>query len=156
MSICDVFRSCSIKYSLLATGSITSFTIRSVLNVVQGHLPYRVWLPYNSNQTPLFLITSIHQIVTLIFATIINVGTETLIFGLFLQTCVQFEIFECRLHKLITNKSAHCREYFSRGSSGKMEAMISRYIRHHLSIYKLVACTHLFFYASAKLRVMII
>ncbi|XP_032667636.1 uncharacterized protein LOC116842474 [Odontomachus brunneus] len=132
----EFIRSCSIKYSLLATGSIMSFTIRSVLNVVQGHLPYRVWLPYNSNQTPLFLITSIHQIITLIFATIINVGTETLIFGLFLQTCVQLEIFECRLHKFVTHKSARCREYFSRGSSDKVEAIMSKYIRHHLSIYK--------------------
>jgi len=114
-----------------------SFTIRSVLNVIQGQLPYRVWLPYDFNDSLLFWLTSIHQIITLIFATIINVGTETLIFGLFLQTCVQLEIFESRLHKLVINKTARYREYFSRISDRK-ETIISGYIRHHLSIYKLV------------------
>ncbi|KAG5318906.1 OR45A protein, partial [Pseudoatta argentina] len=98
-------RSCSIKYSLLATSSITGGTIGSVLNVMQGHLPYRIWLPCNYNVSTIFWTTSIHQMVTIIFATMINVGTETLIFGLILQTCAQFEILESRLHKLIINKT---------------------------------------------------
>ena len=72
-----VCRSCSIKYSLLATSSVTGTTIGSVLNVMQGHLPYRIWLSYNYTVS-MFWIISIHQIVTLIFATVINVGTETL------------------------------------------------------------------------------
>ncbi|KYM75445.1 Odorant receptor 46a, isoform B [Atta colombica] len=98
-------KSCSIKYSLLATSSVTGVTVRSVLNAMQGQLPYRVWLPYNFNISPMFWITSVQQIITVIFVTIINVGTETLVFGLFLQTCAQFEIFESRLQKLVTNKT---------------------------------------------------
>ncbi|CAL1679396.1 unnamed protein product [Lasius platythorax] len=134
MKFDEFIRSCSIKYSLLATSSITSFTIRSVMNIMQGDLPYRVWLPYDYNQSLMFWITSIQQIITLIFATIINVGTETLIFGLFLQTCVQLEIFECRL-QLAINKTARCREYLSCTSLNKEETIISGYVRHHLSIY---------------------
>ncbi|XP_072762547.1 uncharacterized protein [Anoplolepis gracilipes] len=126
-------RSCSIKYSLLATGSVTGVTIRSVLNVTQGYLPYRVWVPYDTDTSPMFMITSIQQIVTLVFATIINVGTETLVFGLCLQTCAQFEIFENRLHKLISNKIA---KYLKPASSTKKKTIISEYIHHHLSIYK--------------------
>ncbi|XP_072762545.1 uncharacterized protein [Anoplolepis gracilipes] len=126
-------RSCSIKYSLLATGSITGTTVRSVLNVTQGYLPYRVWVPYDIDTSPMFMITSIQQIVTLVFATIINVGTETLVFGLCLQTCAQFEIFENRLHKLISNKIA---KYLKPASSTKKKTIISEYIHHHLSIYK--------------------
>ncbi|KMQ84089.1 odorant receptor isoform a [Lasius niger] len=128
-------RSCSIKYSLLATSSVTGVTVRSVLNVTQGYLPYRIWVPYDTDTSPMFLITSIQQIVTVIFVTIINVGTETLVFGLFLQTCAQFEIFENRLHKLICNKVA---KYLKPASSNKERAVISEYIHHHLSIYKLV------------------
>lgn len=139
-------RSCSIKYSLLATSSITSFTIRSVMNVMQGDLPYRVWLPYDYNKSLMFWITSIQQIMTLIFATIINVGTETLIFGLFLQTCVQLEIFKCRL-QLAINKTARSRKDLSCSSSEKEGITISRYIYHHLSIYKLVN-TYFFYYES--------
>ncbi|KAF3054600.1 Odorant receptor 028 [Nylanderia fulva] len=126
-------RSCSIKYSLLATSSVTGVTVRSVLNVTQGYLPYRIWVPYDTNTSPMFLITSIQQIVTVVFVTIINVGTETLVFGLFLQTCAQFEIFENRLRILISNKIA---KYLKPVSSNKGKAIISEYIHHHLSIYK--------------------
>lgn len=102
---------------------------------MQGDLPYRVWLPYDYNKSLMFWITSIQQIMTLIFATIINVGTETLIFGLFLQTCVQLEIFKCRL-QLAINKTARSRKDLSCSSSEKEGITISRYIYHHLSIYK--------------------
>ncbi|XP_011633611.1 odorant receptor 22c-like [Pogonomyrmex barbatus] len=146
-------RSCSIKYSLLATSSVTGVTIRSVLNVIQGHLPYRVWLPYNFNNTsPMFLITSIQQIITVIFVTIINVGTETLVFGLFLQTCAQFEIFENRLHKLIANKTSEklikdkirCIEK-SLSSPNNNKAIISKYVYHHLKIYKYAKTVNVIF-----------
>ncbi|XP_018406210.1 PREDICTED: odorant receptor Or1-like [Cyphomyrmex costatus] len=128
-------RSCSIKYSLLATSSVTGTTIGSVLNVMQGHLPYRIWLPCNYNVSVMFWIISTHQIITLIFATLINVGTETLVFGLILQTCAQFEIFENRLHKLIINKTV---KYLGRASSllNEDKTELSECIRHHLSIYK--------------------
>ncbi|XP_072767709.1 odorant receptor 4-like isoform X1 [Anoplolepis gracilipes] len=134
MKFDEFIRSFSIKYSLLVTSSITSFTIRSVINITQGNLPLRVWLPYDFNEPLMFWITSIHQILSLIFAAIINTGTETLIFGLFLQTCVQFEIFECRL-QLAINKTAQCQEYFSHTSSNIERTMISRYVSHHIKIY---------------------
>ncbi|KYM75447.1 Putative odorant receptor 71a [Atta colombica] len=128
-------RSCSIKYSLLATSSITGGTIGSVLNVMQGHLPYRIWLPCNYNVSTIFWTISIHQMVTTIFATMINVGTETLVFGLILQTCAQFEILENRLHKLIINKTV---KYLGHASSllNENKADLSECICYHLSIYK--------------------
>ncbi|EFN72309.1 hypothetical protein EAG_08004 [Camponotus floridanus] len=135
-------RSCSIKYSLLATSSVTGVTVRSVLNVTQGYLPYRIWVPYDTDTSPMFLITSIQQIITVVFVTIINVGTETLVFGLFLQTCAQFEIFENRLHKLISNKIA---KYLNPASSNKGRAIISEYIYHHLSIYKYAKTVNVIF-----------
>lgn len=91
----------------------------------------------------MFWITSIQQIITVVFVTIINVGTETLVFGLFLQTCAQFEIFESRLRKLVINKTNKLmkneEKYLghSCSSSNKEEAVISKYVYHHLKIYKL-------------------
>nr|XP_012223384.1 PREDICTED: LOW QUALITY PROTEIN: odorant receptor 46a, isoform A-like [Linepithema humile] len=137
-------RSCSIKYSLLATSSVTGVTVRSVLNVMQGHLPYRVWLPYDYNVFPMFWIVSIQQIVAVVFVTIINVGTETLVFGLFLQTCAQLEIFETRLHKLIINRTSKYLKHVS-ASSDKKKEIISEYIRHHLSIYKFAKTVNVIF-----------
>lgn len=126
----------------MATSSVTGVTVRSVLNAMQGHLPYRVWLPYNYSTSPMFWITSVQQIITVIFVTIINVGTETLVFGLFLQTCAQFEIFESRLRKLVFNKTNKMKneirylEHLS-PSPNKEKAIISKYVYHHLEIYKL-------------------
>ncbi|XP_020294730.1 uncharacterized protein LOC109860214 [Pseudomyrmex gracilis] len=129
-------KSCSIKYSFLATCSVTGVTVRSVINFMQGQLPYRVWLPYDSNKFIIFFLTSLQQIIAVIFVTIINIGTETLVFGLFLQTCAQFEIFENRLHKLIIKKIArHLKPTLALPTK---KTVMSTYIRHHLSIYKLV------------------
>ncbi|KYN50438.1 hypothetical protein ALC57_00075, partial [Trachymyrmex cornetzi] len=90
--------------------------------------------PYNYLST-MFWSISIHQIVTLIFATLINVGTETLVFGLILQTCAQFELFESRLYKLIINKTV---TYLGREGSllNENKTGLSECIHHHLSIYK--------------------
>jgi len=52
--------------------SLTGVTIGSLLNIIHGYLPYRVWLPYDSNIAAMFWITSVQQIVSLIFATIIR------------------------------------------------------------------------------------
>ncbi|XP_032667591.1 uncharacterized protein LOC116842453 [Odontomachus brunneus] len=134
----DFIRSWSIRYSLLATSSATGVTIKSVLNVMQGILPHRAWVPYDVNLSLPFWITSILQIISLIFTTIIDVGTETVIFGLFLQTCAQLEIFERRLYKLVINKTAarlsgaHERCFLP----NYKEELISSYIHHHLSIYQ--------------------
>ncbi|XP_011869949.1 PREDICTED: odorant receptor Or2-like [Vollenhovia emeryi] len=128
-------RSYSIKYSLLATGSCTCVTIGSILTIMQGHMPYRIWLPFNFKIPIVFEIISIHQVIAVIFATMINVGTETLVFGLFLQTCAQLEIFESRLHKLVINRTIKYLEHpLSSSNENKME--ISQCVHHHLSIYK--------------------
>lgn len=136
-NIVSIFRSCSIKYSLLVTSSVTGLILGSVLNIMHGHLPFRIWLPFNYNVPMVFWFISIHQIITMIFAAVINLGTDTLIFGLFLQTCAQFEIFENRLHKLIINKTVkYLGHAFS--SSNEDRTGISECIRQHLSIYKWV------------------
>ncbi|EFN79921.1 Odorant receptor 46a, isoform A [Harpegnathos saltator] len=133
----DAFiRSCSIKYLLLAVTSLTSIILRSLLNIIQGQLPYRVWLPYDSRKPSLFLITSIHQIVTSIFATFINVGTETLVFGFFLQTCAQLDILKCRLNKVVNNEAADYRANRPLSLPKMKQTVISQHIRHHLRIYK--------------------
>ncbi|XP_011869133.1 PREDICTED: uncharacterized protein LOC105562703 [Vollenhovia emeryi] len=130
-------RSCSIKYLLLVTSSVTGNTIGSVLNVMHGHLPYRTWLPFNCDVPMVFWTISIHQIITVIFAAVINLGTDTLVFGLFLQTCAQLEIFENRIRKLIISKTFR---YLGHALSSSNEAKtgISECIRQHLSIYKWV------------------
>ncbi|XP_011869110.1 PREDICTED: putative odorant receptor 71a isoform X1 [Vollenhovia emeryi] len=137
-------RSYSIKYALMVTTSCTGVTIGSILNMMQGHLPLRIWLPFNFNIPIVFWIISIHQIITLIFAAVINVGSETLVFGLFLQTCAQLEILESRLHKLVINRTVRYLEHpISSSNENKME--ISQCVHHHLSIYKYAKMVNVIF-----------
>ncbi|XP_012059527.1 PREDICTED: putative odorant receptor 71a [Atta cephalotes] len=141
----DTFiRSCLIKYMLLSMSSLTGVTIGSVVNIMQGYLPYRIWLPFNYTIPLAFWTISIHQIVTLIFATMINVSTDILVFGLFLHTCAQFEIFESRLHKLVISKTIN---YLGNAISSlnKDKTEISECIRHHLSIYKYAKMVNVIF-----------
>ncbi|XP_019698833.1 odorant receptor 46a-like isoform X1 [Harpegnathos saltator] len=126
-------RSWSIRYSLLASGSVTGVTIKSVLNIMHGILPYRVWLPYDPSVSLMFWTTSVMQIVSVIFTTIINVGTETLVFGFFLQTCAQFEILESRLQKLVIGRT---RSQLKKYTSHKTETAISKHVHHHLRIFE--------------------
>ncbi|XP_025266804.1 odorant receptor 13a [Camponotus floridanus] len=137
-------KSCSIMYLLLVISSVTGVTAGSVLNIMQGHLPYRVWLPYDINVSPIFWITSIQLILSVILGAIITVGTETLVFGLFLQTCAQFEIFENRLHKLIINKIASYLNHLPASPNNK-KVTISKYIHHHLCIYKFAKTINIIF-----------
>ncbi|XP_067203545.1 odorant receptor 46a-like isoform X3 [Linepithema humile] len=95
----------------------------------------RVWLPFDTNTSLIFWIISIQQIVTVAIAGLINAGMETLVFGLFLQTCAQLEIFENRLHKLVINTTASYLKHVP-ASLNKYKTMLSECIYHHLTIYK--------------------
>ncbi|XP_025156406.1 odorant receptor 46a isoform X2 [Harpegnathos saltator] len=101
----------------------------------------RAWLPYDSTLSLAFWITSIQQMISLVFATIISVGTETVVCGLFLQTCAQLEIFERRLHKLVIGRTVEKaangqRGWYSADPQLHDKRMISGNIRHHLGIYE--------------------
>ncbi|XP_071562534.1 odorant receptor 46a-like [Temnothorax nylanderi] len=137
-------RTFSIRYYFLATGSVAGLTLGSILNAMDGHLPYRIWLPWDYNIPLVFWIISSHQIITTLFACFIDVGTDTLIFGLFLQTCVQLEILGSRLHKLIINKTV--RDLGRKlSTSNKDEVEISEIVRHHLIIYKYAKTVNVIF-----------
>jgi len=84
-----VCRSCSISYTFLASFSATGATIEEIFTVLQGELPYREWVPYDTyTSLLLFLFTSLQlEMLALVFGTIINIATETLVLGFCLQTC---------------------------------------------------------------------
>ncbi|KAL0112594.1 hypothetical protein PUN28_012115 [Cardiocondyla obscurior] len=137
-------RSCSLGYTFLATCSVTGLTVGSIINILHGHLPYRIWLPFNYS-VRVFYILAAHQMITLAFAATINVGTETMVLGLFIQTCAQLEIFEDRLRKLIINKTTNNKYHGHAHSLNKNKTEISDYINYHLSIYKYAKTVNIVF-----------
>lgn len=129
-------RSCSVIYILLASLSATGATIGEVFAVLQGELPYRGWAPYTLPF--LFLFTSLQEMLALLLGTLVNIATETLVFGFCLQTCAQLEILTYRLYKMIlSSETEGGRESLSKNTFNKTNRL-SRHIYHHLCIIRLV------------------
>ncbi|XP_011705225.1 PREDICTED: odorant receptor 2a-like, partial [Wasmannia auropunctata] len=112
--------------------------IGEILAVLQGELPYRGWVPYNTYTSLfLFLLTSLQEMLALIFGTIVNIATETLVLGFCLQTCSQLEILKYRLRREV--KSSEKEETYCdnplNGVSRKRNRL-SKHIRYHLYIIR--------------------
>ncbi|KAL0112577.1 hypothetical protein PUN28_012112 [Cardiocondyla obscurior] len=137
-------RSSCLTYMILATGSITGLTVGSILNILHGHLPYRIWLPFNYS-VRVFYILAGHQMITLTFVATVSVAAEIMVYGFFLQTCAQLEIFEDRLRKLIINKTTNNKYQGNARSLNEEKTEISDCINYHLSIYKYAKTVNIVF-----------
>lgn len=115
-------------------GAVTA----GMLDVLEGQLPYNMWIPWDCTSFLLFLFTSLQEIVAIIIATIVNIATETIILGFCLQMCAQFEILEHRLHRMIKRREE---EIFPQSSLNKVSCKISelsKHVSHHLCIIRFV------------------
>ncbi|XP_019885710.2 odorant receptor 46a-like [Camponotus floridanus] len=131
-----MIRSYSIKYTSLASFSVTGGIIGGLLNTLEGQLPFRMWVPYDYTSPFLFWLTSIQELVATIFGTIVNVATETTVLGFCLQICAQIEILKHRLQKMM--KSSKKEEtLISLNDASNGTDRFSEHILHHLCIIRL-------------------
>nr|XP_012223401.1 PREDICTED: odorant receptor 13a-like [Linepithema humile]XP_012223402.1 PREDICTED: odorant receptor 13a-like [Linepithema humile] len=132
-----LIRLCSISYTLLASFSATGATVGEIFAVLQGELPYRGWVPYDINNSFVnFLLTSLQEMLALVFGTIVNIATETLVLGFCLQTCAQLEILKCRLEMVtkFTGNEEILEKSLNRVSNRTNR--LSEHIRYHLCIIR--------------------
>lgn len=123
-------------YVLLCTVSALGAVTAGVLDVLEGQLPYNVWVPWDCTSFPVFFFTSLQEITAIIIGTIVNVATETIVLGFCLQTCAQFEILKHRLQKMASRE-----EIFSKSLLNNASCKISKlseHISHHLCIIRFV------------------
>lgn len=93
-----------------------------LIHDVQKRKPYRAWLPYDYySSTIVFCLTYAHQLISLTVGSLVNVACDSLIGGLLVHICCQFEILECRLSKISNNHNT-----------------LRDCVRHHESILELV------------------
>ncbi|KAG5346794.1 OR94B protein, partial [Acromyrmex charruanus] len=97
----SAYKSYTISYMILALFSATGAVIGEMLTAFQGELPYRTWVPYDYTPILLFWLTSLHEMLALIFGTFVNIATETLLLGFCLQICAQLELFTRRLQRIV-------------------------------------------------------
>ncbi|XP_029678930.1 uncharacterized protein LOC115245013 isoform X1 [Formica exsecta] len=141
-----LIRSYSISYTSLASFSVTGTIIGGLLNILEGQLPYRMWVPYDCTLPILFWFTSIQELVAIIFGTIVNVATETTVLGFCLQICAQIEILKHRLEKM-TKPSEEKSSRISLNDASNKTGRLSEHILHHLCIIRFVKQMIKLFYA---------
>lgn len=98
-------------------------SVTSVFTIFrERNLTYRAWLPYDYYSSNIvFCLTYAHQLIGLTTGSLVNVGCDTLMGGLLLQICCQFEILKCRLSKISNDHDT-----------------LGDCVRHHDSIFELV------------------
>ncbi|GAB1867167.1 Odorant receptor [Camponotus japonicus] len=129
-------RSYSIKYTSLTLLSVTGGIIRGLLQILEGQLPFRMWVPYYYTSPFLLWFTSIQTFVAVIFATFVNLATETTVLGFCLQICAQIEILKYRLQRMM-NSSEKETSRISLNDESNETGRLSEYILHHLCIIRL-------------------
>ncbi|XP_071562585.1 odorant receptor 46a-like isoform X2 [Temnothorax nylanderi] len=131
-------RSYTISYILLLTFSVLGAVAAGVLEILEGQLPYNMWVPWDCTSFLSFWFTSLQNILALIVCTIVNVATETLWLGFCLQTCAQFEILKYRLQNMTKRRKEEIFPKRSLNNASRETGTLSEHISHHLCIIRLI------------------
>ncbi|XP_024878578.1 putative odorant receptor 85d isoform X1 [Temnothorax curvispinosus] len=130
-------RSYTIYYILLCTFSALGGVAAGVLDVLEGQLPYNMWVPWDCTSFLSFWFTSLQNILAVILCTIVNVATETIWLGFCLQTCAQFEILKYRLQNMTKRREEEIFPKSSLNNASRETGILSEHISHHLCIIRL-------------------
>ncbi|XP_071562581.1 odorant receptor 94a-like isoform X1 [Temnothorax nylanderi] len=149
-------RSYTISYILLLTFSVLGAVAAGVLEILEGQLPYNMWVPWDCTSFLSFWFTSLQNILALIVCTIVNVATETLWLGFCLQTCAQFEILKYRLQNMTKRRKEEIFPKRSLNNASRETGTLSEHISHHLCIIRAFSLfLQIFFYCWAGNEVML-
>ncbi|XP_067207952.1 odorant receptor Or1-like [Linepithema humile] len=112
----------TLRYLIIVIMSIMSIILTSVFtDFTKRKLTYKAWIPFNYSFPAAYYFVYTHQMIAMSTSGIINVACESLIFGLLLHICCQFEILEYRLKNITHN-----------------EDILRDCINHHNRIFELV------------------
>nr|XP_033331535.1 odorant receptor 4-like [Megalopta genalis] len=95
--------SVTIYYAALVEITVLCMIISSLLTDFRHKkLAYNVWLPFNHSSGQLYYVAYVHQLVSLIATSILNVAGDTIFCGLCVHACSQQAILQHRLKELPT------------------------------------------------------
>lgn len=113
----------AMSYTLLINLSSVSYLFISLLtNFRDRKLTFREWVPYDYSPFMIFCLTYSYQYLSMIAASLVNIGCDSLIVGLLLHLCCQITILKYRLKRLENDQS-----------------ILRDCVRHHYRIIVLVA-----------------
>jgi len=143
----NIYRSYSIKYTSLGLSSLFGGIIGGLHKTLEGHLIFRMWVPYDYISPILLWFTSIQASVCLIFGTFVNLATDTTVLGFCLQICAQIEILKYRLQRMMKPNEKEISKISLHDKSNET-CKLSECILHHLCIIRFVKQISYFIYLS--------
>jgi len=102
--------------------AVISVILSSVfMDLAKGNLTYRAWLPFDYSSSAAFGIVYANQMIGMSTSALVNIACESLVCGLLLHICCQFDILEYRLTKVTRDQN-----------------VLPDCVRHHNYIFKSV------------------
>ncbi|XP_063977347.1 uncharacterized protein LOC135162626 [Diachasmimorpha longicaudata] len=135
-----------IRFYTIGYGGITEVTVcygtiaPFFQNIPYGFLPYKAWTPYNYSSPAIYWCTYCQQLISVFFAANLNIGFDTIIFGILIQICTQFNMLKCRLRMMIEEFDA--KQIMMKSVGDPMilrtyEKYMSDYIKYHIAIFRI-------------------
>lgn len=106
-------------------------TITSLMtNFSERKLTYRAWVPFEYSSMTLYCILYIHQLIGLTMGALVNVACDSLICGLLVHVCCQYEILTYRLNRIMFHSDG-----------------LRNCVQQHCKIFRLAFITYIYFYS---------
>jgi len=116
------YRNNTLRYLMLVGSAVVLVILSSVfIDLAKGNLTYRTWMPFDYSSPAAFGIVYANQMIGMSTSALVNIACESLICGLLLNICCQFDILEYRLTRITRDRNA-----------------LPNCIRHHNYIFKSV------------------
>ncbi|XP_011308084.1 odorant receptor Or1-like [Fopius arisanus] len=137
----EYIRLCTIIYGGLGEASVCCGTIAPFFqNIPFGFFPYKAWVPYDYSDPGIYWFTFCQQLATVFIAANINIGFDTVVFGLLMQVCAQFKMLKHRLEMIIHEYSEErimTGDKINFALMKNYEECITECIKSHVAIFRL-------------------
>ncbi|XP_011308083.1 odorant receptor 46a, isoform A-like [Fopius arisanus] len=131
----------TICYGGLTEAAVSYSTIEPFFqNLPFGILPYKAWVPYPYSTPAIYWFTYCQQLISVFVAANLNIGFDTVIFGILMQICTQFNMLKCRLEMIIDEfdaKQIASSVQITPTSSQMYEQYILDCIKYHIAIFSM-------------------
>ncbi|THK32911.1 odorant receptor 89 [Diachasma alloeum] len=135
-----------IRFFTICYGGLTEATVcygtiaPFFQNIPFGFLPYKAWSPYDYSSSLIYWCTFCQQLISVFMAANLNIGFDTIIFGILMQICTQFNMLKCRLKMIVDEFDA--KQIMMRSASDPMilrsyEKYIVDCVKYHTAIFRI-------------------
>ncbi|XP_072754238.1 uncharacterized protein [Anoplolepis gracilipes] len=139
----------TLRYLSMVTMAILSIVLMSIFTAFTNkNLTYKAWVPFDYSSPAIYLFVYIYQLLGMATSGIVNVACESIICGLLLYICCQFEILEHRLTKVTHDQHIlhdcirHHNLIFQYART--VNNMFSKIIALQFAVSMLVLCSNLY------------